>query len=141
PVSTTLFVLRMWQSVIIQYLAEAVKIKSSVVCHYRLALYIRLDLFPYLGEGGRIAGVFCRQTVYFGVPMQVIIIWRTNQFAKFFSNNAFFYTHQSNLANAPTFALGRFKINSGKGVHSIGIYSFEADKIILFGLIIKFFLI
>jgi hypothetical protein len=74
---------------------------------------------PDFIESGRIPGHFGSNVVDAGKPVPVEVIGRLHQNAEFIGNYTVFNPHQPNLADAPAFAVGGFKINGGKSVHRL----------------------
>ena len=86
---------------------------KTVVCNYRLVFDKRFNQVPDFIESGCVPGHFGSNVVDTGKPVPIEVIGRLYQNAKFIGNYTVFNPHQTNLADAPAFAVGGFKINGG----------------------------
>jgi len=115
-IGALLFIFRVFNIIVFQGLIEAIKIKGSIVCNYCLIMDKVFDLVPNMRKRKGIPGMSSGKSMDFTVPVEVKIIGWVNQFVHRFFYDPVLYPHHANLANAPPFALGSFKINGRKSI-------------------------
>ena len=89
-------------------------VECFIVCHQGKSFYHGGYLRPYLGKHRCIVRVLAGETMYFGIPITIVIRLRLDEGVERIHNLSFADNHDSHTANTGALVVGGFKIDGCK---------------------------